>query len=73
MNALELERAEELYDHMGVSTDCIDEDILVGYLTVNESNGKDYVVYYDGNDMGAISVETGDTLGAEEVERLGIW
>jgi hypothetical protein len=68
---LELKRAIELYDSIGINTDCMLEDYNNDLLSINEgSDNNKYIWYMDDNYDIAINIESGEIVDAEQTERL---
>lgn len=70
-NDLELKRAIELYDSVGMNADYMLEDYNNDFLSINEgSDGQKYIWYLDDNYDIAINIESGEIVDAEQTEKL---
>jgi hypothetical protein len=68
---IELKRAIELYDSVGMNTDYMLEDYNNDLLSINVgSDDQKYIWYMDDNYDIAINIESGEIVDAEQTEKL---
>jgi hypothetical protein len=68
---VELKRAIELYDSVGMNTDYMLEDYNNDLLSINVgSDDQKYIWYLDDNYDIAINIESGEIVDAEQTEKL---
>ena len=67
-----MKNTTKLYNHLGLNTDNLPEDLANDYLTENRGrDGQDYLWYFDGATGGAINTTTGEIITDEaELEKL---
>jgi len=71
LTALQRQRAEELYEHIGICPDAIEEDTAHDFLMVNEGrDGELYLVYVDYAQVAAIRISDGAIL--DETDRQDV-